>query len=442
MTDNKFLTGPITRRKALKGAGGLGLGLALSGLAAPAVHAAGGAPIRFLNCETGKGTLAFFSKAAAEYEEKTGREVVVDSVPLGEAFTKITNGIRSGNPYHVANVGFIGHVLLLAEEGQIVPLNELTDEYQWGNNILFPVDGKVYWYPFDYNLALIYYRKDLYEKHGLEVPATWDGFAGNCEALVEGRRKGCLFPIGSNGASNWMSFAFMWAEGVKIFDDQWNVVLDSPEMKPKAAAYLDFMARLYPTMPPGSLQASYADVLSNLVAGTVAHGAYAGRVIESAERDNPAMAEQLGIMPYMDSAGTRKAASHGYDGWVVLDTDNTGPSMEFMRWLTTAKMVDFLHTAPVHFQPARLDIYDDPRWRDNAMIRKYATEIETMRELVTDDSVVVTSIDTQGPVPDVRPGKVFESFAMPEMLQDKILRGTDSAEAVETTAARIRELVG
>ncbi len=441
MTDMKTRRGMISRRQALKGAGGLGAGLALSGLAAPAVHAAGGQPIRFLNCETGKGTLAFFTDAAKEYEEKTGREVIVDSVPLGESFTKITNGIRSGNPYDVANVGFIGHVLLLAEEGQIVPLNELTDEYEWGNNILFPLDDKVYWYPFDYNLALIYYRKDLYEKGGLSIPTTWDAFASNCEALVDGRQKGCLFPIGSNGASNWMSFAFMWAEGVKIFDDQWNVVLDNDEMKPRVAAYLDFMARLHETMPPGSLQASYADVLSNVVAGTVGHGAYAGRVIESAERDNPAVAENLGIMPYMDSAGQQTAASHGYDGWVVLDTPNTGPSMEFMRWLTTEKMVDFLHTAPVHFQPTRLDIYEDQRWRDHPMITKYATEIETMRRLVTDPSVIVTSIDTQGPEPDVRPGKVFESFAMPEMLQEKILRGTDSAEAVEKTAARIRELI-
>lgn len=430
-----------TRRQTLQSIGGAGLGLALSGLAAPAVRAQSGRPIRFLNCETGKDTLAFFAKAAQEYQEKTGTEVIVDSVPLGESFTKITNGIRSGTPYDVANVGFVGHVLLLAEEGHIVPLNELTDGHDWGNNILFPIDGQVYWYPFDYNLALIYYRKDLYDSLGMSMPDTWDQFVGNCEATVEGRRKGSLFPIGSNGATNWMSFAFMWAEGVKLFDDDWNVILDNEEMRPKAAAYLDMMARLHATMPPGSLQASYADVLSNLVAGTVAHGAYAGRVIESAERDNPEVAAQLDVMPYMDSAGQRKAVSHGYDGWVVLDTDNTGPAMEFMRWLTTDRMVDFLHTAPVHFQPARLDLYEDQRWRDNPMIKKYDGMIETMRGLITDDSVVLTSIDTQGSAPDVRPGKVFESFTLPEMLQNKILREMDSAEAVAKAAEKIREII-
>lgn len=431
----------LTRRQALKGAGALGMGFALSGLATPALRAQSRQPIRFLNCETGKDTLAFFSKMAKEYQEKTGTEVLVDSVPLDEAFTKITNGIRSGTPYDVANVGFIGQVLMLADEGHIVPLNELTDNYKWGNNILFPIDNKVYWYPFDYNLALIYYRKDLYEKKNLSVPDTWDSFVANCQALVEGRQRGSLFPIGSNGAANWMSFAFLWADGVKLFDDQWNVIFDNDEMKPKVAAYLDFMKQLYPTMPPGALQAGYSDVLSNLVAGTVAHGPYAGRVYEAVSRDNPDLGSHLGIMPYMDSAGKQKAVSHGYDGWVVLKTNNTGPTMDFMRWLTTDKLVDFLHTAPVHFQPARLDIYDDARWRDNPLIQKFGPEIDQMRNLVTDDSVVLTSIDTQGPAPDVRPGKVFESFVMPEMLQNKLLRDMDSTEAVVQAAAKMREVI-
>jgi multiple sugar transport system substrate-binding protein len=126
---------------------------------------------------------------------------------------------------------------------------------------------------------------------------------------------------------------------------------------------------------------------------------------------------------------------------VVLKTDNTGPAMDFMRWLTTDRIVDFLHTAPVHFQPARLDLYEDQRWRDNPMIQKYSGVVEQMRELVTDKSVVLTSIDTQGPAPDVRPGKVFESFVMPEMLQNKILRGMASDEAVNVAAARMREVI-
>lgn len=430
-----------TRRQIIKGLGAAGLGLGLSALPLPALKARAGRPIRFLNTETGRDTLAFFKRIAREYQDRAGVEVIVDSVPLSEGFTKITNGIRSGTPYDVASVGFIGQVLLLAEEGHIVPVNELTDPHQWGNNILFPIGNQVFWYPFDYNLSVIYYRKDIYEEKGFSLPSTWDEFVANSEAGVEGRRRGSLFPIGSNGAANWMSFAFMWAEGVRLFDDNWNVILDNGEMAPKAAAYLDMMARLYKTMPPGALQASYADVLSNMVAGSLTHGPYAGRVVEAAHRDNPDIAAQLDIMPYMDSAGKQTAVSHGYDGWIVLNTDMVGPAMDFMQWLTNDRMIDFLHTTPIHFQPARLDIYDNDRWRDNELIRKYGHILERNRRFITDDSVILTSIDTQGPHTDVRPGKVFESFVLPEMLQNKILRGVESGEAVVRAAARMREVI-
>lgn len=83
MTYEKSKSGLLTRRQTLRGAGGLGLGLALSGLAAPALRAQTTRPIRFLNCETGKDTLAFFNKLGSEYQEKTGIEVIVELGPAG-----------------------------------------------------------------------------------------------------------------------------------------------------------------------------------------------------------------------------------------------------------------------------------------------------------------------------------------------------------------------
>jgi multiple sugar transport system substrate-binding protein len=64
-----------------------------------------------------------------------------------------------------------------------------------------------------------------------------------------------------------------------------------------------------------------------------------------------------------------------------------------------------------------------------------------MRKMVTDEAMLVTSVDTQGPRPDIRPGKVFEAFVMPEMIQDKLIKGMSSTEAVERAAARMRQLV-
>lgn len=437
----------LSRRTLLKGAGALsvgalGAGIAAGGLAAPAVvRAQGTKTIRFLNAETSIDSIRALKVAAAEYEKQFGTKVVVDSVPLDGIFTKVTTSLRGGTPYDIATFAFVGHVLILASEGQLMPLNELTDKYKWGPNILFPVDGKVYWYPYDYNLAWIYYRKDLYEKNKLEVPKTWDGFLKNSQALNGDGTSGSLFPIGSNGATNWLSPGFMWAEGVQLFDDKWNIIFDNADMAPRASRYLDFFGDLYKTMPSGTSQASFGEVLSNFTSGKVAHTAYAGRIIETIERNNPALADKYGIMPYMDSTGKHQAVNHGYDGWVVLKTPQSDEAMKFMKWFTENQYINFLHTAPLHFQPPRLDVYDDARWRAHPLIEKHNAAVEMMKSFLTDKNMILTSIDTQGPSPSLKPGKIFEAFVFPEMLQNKVLKGMSSAECVKTAADRMRQVI-
>lgn len=46
-------------------------------------------------------------------------------------------------------------------------------------------DGKHYQITHSRNYLGLYYRKDLLEEHGLEVPKTWDEFIGVCQALTE-----------------------------------------------------------------------------------------------------------------------------------------------------------------------------------------------------------------------------------------------------------------
>ena len=67
-------------------------------------------------------------------------------------------------------------------------------------------------------------------------------------------------------------------------------------------------------MPSGTSQASYSEMLTSFTSGSVGHSAYAGRLVETIERNSPDLADKFGIFPYMDSSGTGKAVNHGYDG--------------------------------------------------------------------------------------------------------------------------------
>ena len=90
-----------------------------------------------------------------------------------------------------------------------------------------------------------------------------------------------MWPIGSNGATNYTAFGYMWANGVKLFDDNWNVVFDSPEIAAKVGEYLDFMMELTKYMPPAPVQAGWANLVGDFQTDKISHTPGTGRLIDT-----------------------------------------------------------------------------------------------------------------------------------------------------------------
>src|SRR5262249_10470220 len=176
---------------------------AASSLYAPSIRAQSNVTLRLMNTETAIGSIEVLKKIVAAYKEKTGVTVVFDNVAPADEYPKLSSGMRSGSPYDIAALGFIGDVILLADQNLLVPMNELVDQYQWGPKILFPYKGNKYWLPYDYNFCMIYYRKDLYQAKGLKIPNNWAEYRENAEKLKGAEIAGCFHPTGNTGATQW-----------------------------------------------------------------------------------------------------------------------------------------------------------------------------------------------------------------------------------------------
>ena len=438
MTKDDDVTMP--RRTVLKAAGATA---ALGLFPAPYVRAQT-REIRFLNDQTTVESIKALKDAAALYEKERGVRVVIDTVPSEELYPRVLAGIRGGKPYDITMIIFVAHMLSLAKEGQLTPVTSVVNKYKWGKRILFPVDGQHYYFPWAYTMCWLYYRRDLYDQLKLEPATTYAQYLDNarkCMTDTGTRRYGHTTPIGSNVATNWMSFGFLWAEGEKLFNDDWSIALDTPAGRKEAANYLNFMAGLNETMPPGASQFGFASALQQFGADQAAHAPYSGRMIEYLEQKAPALADKYGIMTYPDSSGRNRAINHGYKGLLIGKTPMSEEAVKFLEWWQDTQYINFLHTAPLNFQPARLDIYDDARWRDDPLVKKHADAVKTMRGFLNDDKLIIRSIDTEGPSTDIRPSKVFQAYVLPEMLQNRILKNTPADACVEQAIVKMRQVI-
>jgi multiple sugar transport system substrate-binding protein len=431
----------VTRRKFLKMAGAAGATLMVS---APFVHTKETITLRVLSQEPDPGTIKVLESNFAEWESKTGVKVTLDTVPGGEVFPKLTASIKAGNPYHLANELFIGNINIMAANGWIVPLTDMIKKIgvdDFGPNILFPMKGEYWWYPYDYNFAYWFYRTDLFKKHGLKEPKTWADFLNCAKACTADNMFGLGLGIGNGQWVDWLNVGFMWADGVKLFDNKWNVIFDSPQMKPKVVKFLNFFKELYKYMPPGMTQIVWADHVKLVVSERVAMNPYSGRMIEHIDTYAPHLADKVGAFLYPSSDGSRFAVGHGYDGWFVVKTKYTEEAMKLLRWLVTDKLIDFYASLPIHYQPTRMSIYNDPRWKALPRVKKYANVVETTKNFLTRKDIVIDCVDIQGPEIDPRPGKITRKFVMPTMFQNLLLKNMTPEECVKIAADQIREVI-
>ncbi len=438
----------FTRRKFLKIAGTAG---AMTMLSAPYVHTAKKITLRVINQEPDPGTLKYFDNVFAEYENKTGIKVMLDTVPGGEVFPKLTTSIKAGNPYHLGNELFIGNINIMASEGWIVPLTDMMKRIgvdDFGPNILFPMKGEIWWYPYDYNFAWWFYRKDIFKEKGLREPKTWKEFLDCAKACTVDTNKdgmpdmyGLCIGIGNGQWVDYLAMGFMWADGVKFFDNKWNVILDSPEMKPKVIRYLNFFKELYKFMPSGMTQLVWGDHMKLFVSEKVAMTPYSGRTVHHIETYGPHLADKFASFAYPSSNGSRFAIGHGYDGWFVVKTEYAEEAKKLLEWLVTDKLIDFYATLPIHYQPTRLSIYNDPKWKELPMVKKYPNVVDQMKGYLTRKDLIISNVDIQGPEVDPRPGRITRKFVIPQMLQNLVLKNLPPEQCLQIAVGQIKEVM-
>ena len=139
--------------------------------------------------------------------------------------------------------------------------------------------------------------------------------------------------------------------------------------------------------------------------------------------------------------GKKQAITHATDGWLIVkEGAPTAKSLEVLDWLANEKIIDYLLTLGLHYQPVRRSIYGDNRWKNSPILAKHRKSVEQMATYLDTSKTIISSIDTDGPELHPIQSKVWADAVIPEMYQNVLMKNMKPALAVDKAAAKLREI--
>ena len=163
------------------------------------------------------------------------------------------------------------------DNGLTYNLNDYAEEHGWTEKFndsalnLCTYDGKISGYPSSYNILGVFYRKDVFDKYGLEVPSTFEEFESVCETLKENG----ITPMYAGGLNGWhtMRYVELLIEhyaGSKQHDEMnlFNESYDNENVTKAFEKYKEWVDKGY--FPDGFLTLDANDTLMPLANGECA----------------------------------------------------------------------------------------------------------------------------------------------------------------------------
>ncbi|MFN0193213.1 MAG: extracellular solute-binding protein [Aestuariivirga sp.] len=241
--------------------------------------------------EAGLQSLDPLNFSGPKWKELTGIEVKVIEVSTAEMFTKIMQEYRGGTgAYDALNV-IPAWMPDLANAGALEPLDAYVDKYGFRDELkmIAPtyrdnqmmVGDKIFGFPDDGDVFLMYYRKDIFEdaavkdafkaKTGkdLAVPTTWADFDVTGAALTEILKDKGIFGAAFFRQPPYTMFMFQERfrnEGGKFFDDAMKATINSDI----GVRVLTEMRAENAWMPPGVEQWGFVENLAAFLQGQTA----------------------------------------------------------------------------------------------------------------------------------------------------------------------------
>ncbi len=225
-------------------------------------------------------------------------------------------------------------------QGLLRPLDDLLKKYRsqysfLTDNMLIKVDGKVYAIAFKSNLQHLIYRKDLFQKYGIEEPQTFDEVIAAAKKL-RGKKDvdyafGAAFKSGWNLATEFTNLYL--STGDEFFKSGFQPNLYRNK---NASRALKTLKKLYGYSSPNSLALASGDVTSLFQSGQI--GIMQIWATRASATEDPKLSKvigkvEIGSAAKLSASDPYTASALWWDGFAIPKTTTNDPETTFKLFM-------------------------------------------------------------------------------------------------------------
>ena len=290
---------------------------------------------------------------APQFEALSGTKVRFEKVPPGQIRQKAMLDLSSKTATYATSATDPMYYPLYVANKWIDPLDrylndaKLTDAIWFRYDDIFQawrdadsIDGKPYGIPYDGEVTVQVFRKDLYDAKGLKAADTLDEFVKNAAAIHDPANR--VYGMALRGFAGAGQNMYIYPSLFKKFGGEWfkggRIVVNSPEAVRALDWYVDVESKY---APPAVRNWNWPDIADAFSQGTL--GAYIDAHSSAAVLMNPEKSKVIGKMAFarwpQGPTGKRCTSiwNWGFPINAALDEKQKRATWLFIQWAAAAE---------------------------------------------------------------------------------------------------------
>jgi multiple sugar transport system substrate-binding protein len=367
----------------------------------------------------------------------------IETYSWGDFNTKWNAGLTTGELPDMSTAQNTGEVIEIVNSGAAASADHFLDAFgrdKFSENALNDMTwkGVTYGIPYYSHAQVMWYRKDLLEAIGAEVPATWDEFYEDAVRLTNDETYGAAFSCSTNDllCTRYLNY-YVTSGGGSLLNDDLTANITSD----LAIDGINFWLKVYENCSPAeTINYDVNQHATLFYQGKTAFDFNSGFMISGVLANTPEIAQ------YVDAAPLPKIHAEDPDYSaeattipLVIWQNSKHPEIceAFIDYLLQEDhYVPFLDAVPVGMLPAIKGIAESDAYNANKTVQEYQHAISVLNQAIELGNAI--GVDHHGA--SVQASYLTSQGIIENMFQDIITNGTDVKEAAQSAEDQLNEV--